>query len=257
MNVPDQFDLSGRIAVVTGGTRGIGLAIAEGLASTGATVVPTSRTESDVEAAIQTVESHGVDSLAVPTDVTDDDDVRALFEQTADAFGGIDVVVNNAGVNPASALGRPENVDPEGYDFVLDVNLRGAFRCAQEAAAYLGESDGGSLINIASVGGLVGLPRQHPYVASKHGLVGVTKSIALDWAPDVRANVVAPGYVATELTAEVRENDTLRQSIVDRTPLDRFADLAELAGPVVFLASDAASYVTGTCLAVDGGWTAR
>ncbi|WP_224270302.1 SDR family NAD(P)-dependent oxidoreductase [Haloprofundus salinisoli] len=257
MNALDQFDLTGRVAVVTGGTRGIGLAIAEGLASAGATVVPTSRTESDVEAAAETVESHGVESLVVPTDVTDDDDIRALFEQTADAFGGVDVVVNNAGVNPAAALGRPENVDPDGYDFVLDVNLRGAFRCAQEAAEHLAESDGGSLVNVASVGGVVGLPRQHPYVASKHGLVGVTKSIALDWAPDVRANVVAPGYVATDLTAEVRENEKLRQSIVDRTPLDRFADPEELAGPVVFLASDAASYVTGACLAVDGGWTAR
>ncbi|KTG10732.1 dehydrogenase [Haloprofundus marisrubri] len=257
MNALDSFDLSGRVAVVTGGTRGIGLAIAEGLASAGATVVPTSRTESDVEAAAETIESYGVDSLVSPTDVTDDDDIHALFEETADAFGGVDVVVNNAGVNPAAALGRPEDVDTEGYEFVLDVNLGGAFRCAQESAKYLAESDGGSLVNVASVGGLVGLPRQHPYVASKHGLVGVTKSIALDWAPDVRANVVAPGYVATDLTEEVRENETLKQSIIDRTPLSRFADPEELAGPVVFLASDAASYVTGACLAVDGGWTAR
>lgn len=257
MNIIDQFDLTGRVAVVTGGTRGIGLAIADGLAAAGATVIPTSRTISDVEAARTRVESHGVESLAIPTDVTEDSDIEALFERTADTFGGIDIVVNNAGVNPSAALGRPEDVDSEGYDVTLDINLRGAFRCTQEAAPYLNESEGGSLINIASVGGIVGLPRQHPYVASKHGLVGMTKSIALDWAPDVRANVIAPGYVATDLTTELRESDKLRQSIIDRTPLDRFADPEELAGPAVFLASDAASYVTGSCLTVDGGWTSK
>ena len=127
-------------------------------------------------------------------------------------------------MNPPAALGRPEDVDLAGYDVTLDVNLRGAFRCTQEAAPYLNESDGGSVINIASVGGVVGLPRQHPYVASKHGLIGMTKSIALDGSPDIRANVIAPGYVATDLTTELRENDDLRQSIIDRTPLDRFAE---------------------------------
>ena len=110
------------------------------------------------------------------------------------------------------------------------------------------------MINVASVGGLVGLPRQHPYVASKHGLVGLTKSIALDWAPDVRVNALAPGYVSTDL---VEENERLRQSVIDRTPLERFAAPEEIGGPAVFLASDAARYITGSCLEVDGGWTSR
>ena len=252
-----QFDLSNKTAVVTGGGRGIGRAIAEGLAIAGADVVPTARTRKDVEAAAAAVRSYGSESLEITTDVTVQDEVEALIEETAAELGGVDVVVNNAGINPDPALGPPESIQFDGLEVTLDVNLKGAFRCAQAAAKELYEADGGSVINVASVGGLVGLPRQHPYVASKHGLVGVTKSMSLDWAPDVRVNALVPGYVRTDLTGDLQEDDDLRKSIVDRTPLDRFADPEEIAGPAVFLASDAASYVTGSSLVVDGGWTAR
>lgn len=251
------LDLSGRVAVVTGGTRGIGRAISLGLAAAGADVVPTSRTTEDVESAVAAVESNGVDSLARPTDVTDADAVADLMESVESEFGRLDVVVNNAGINPHDALGVPESTTEEGTRTTLDVNLEGALRCARAAAPALHADGGGALVNVASVGGLVGLPRQHPYVASKHGLVGVTKSMALDWAPDVRVNAVAPGYVLTELTEGIAADDDLRESVLARTPLDRFAEPEEIAGPVVFLASEAASYVTGACLGVDGGWTAR
>lgn len=254
--MPDQFDVSGKVVVVTGGTRGIGLAISEVFAAAGATVVPTSRSESSVEDAVDTVRDRGAESLVQPTDVADETAVEALFERTTDEFGGVDVVVNNAGLNPDGALGRPEDVSVDDFDFTMDVNLRGAFVCAKTAAETLRDT-GGSVINVASVGGLVGLPRQHPYVASKHGLVGLTKSMALDWAPDVRVNAIAPGYVSTDLTEDLEANDRLRQSVLDRTPLDRFADPEDIAGPALFLASDAANYVTGTILTVDGGWTAR
>jgi NAD(P)-dependent dehydrogenase (short-subunit alcohol dehydrogenase family) len=252
----DAFDLSGTVAVVTGGTRGIGRAIAAGFADAGADVVPTGRTEETVEAAVEDVRQRGASSLVRPTDVTDHGAVTDLFEDVESELGGVDAVVNNAGVNPDAALGPPEAVDPEAFDATVDVNLRGAFDCARAAAESLAER-GGVVVNVASVGGIVGLPRQHPYVASKHGLVGLTKSMALDWAPDVRVNALAPGYVATDLTADLREDERLRASVLDRTPLDRFADPEEIAGPAVFLASEAASFVTGECLAVDGGWTAR
>lgn len=252
----ELFDLTGRVAVVTGGTRGIGRAVARAFADAGANVVPTSRNEDAVDDAVADVRERGADSLACPVDVTDEDDVERLFDRVETELGGVDAVVNNAGVNPDGALGRPEEVDAEAFEFTVDVNLEGAFLCAKHAAERL-QGSGGSLINVASVGGLVGLPRQHPYVASKHGLVGLTRSMALDWAPDVRVNAVAPGYVSTELTAELESNDRLRRSILDRTPLDRFADPEEIAGPVLFLASDAASFVTGSCLTVDGGWTSR
>lgn len=249
-----ELDLSGRTAVVTGGSRGIGRAITLGFADAGANAVPLSRTEADVAAVVESVRDRGVESRIETLDVADSDAVEACFDRIDDELG-IDIVVNNAGINPDSALGTPEAVDDEGFDSVVDVNLGGAFACARAAADSI--ADGGCLINVASVGGLVGLPRQHPYVASKHGLVGLTKSLALDWAPDARVNCLAPGYVATELTAEVQENETLRRSIIDRTPLDRFADPEEIAGPAVFLASDLASYTTGETLSVDGGWTAR
>jgi NAD(P)-dependent dehydrogenase (short-subunit alcohol dehydrogenase family) len=256
-DIAEQFDLSGDIAVVTGASRGIGRAIAIGLGEAGATVVPTARTESALEETVSRIEAVGGTGLAVSSDVSEQHSVEALFDRTVEEFGGVDVLVNNAGMNPDSALGKPETIDIDGFDGTIAVNLRGAFLCAQTAAEYLQDGTSGSVINIASVAGVVGLPRQHPYVASKHGLVGMTKSMALDWAPDVRVNAIAPGYVETEFIDEALESDSIRQSLLDQTPLDRFAAPEEMAGPAVFLSSEASSYVTGSCLTVDGGWTAK
>jgi NAD(P)-dependent dehydrogenase (short-subunit alcohol dehydrogenase family) len=255
MAVDLEFGMEGRTVVVTGGSRGIGRAISVGFAEAGANVVPLARDESALEDAVAAIRERGVQSRLEPVDVTDSGAVGDCFDRLADQLG-VDVVVNNAGVNPGSALGPPGGIGDEGLRTVLAVNLEGAFACARAAESAL-QSSGGALVNVASVGGVVGLPRQHPYVASKHGLVGLTKSLGLDWAPDVRVNCLAPGYVTTDLTAGLRDDEALRRSIEQRTPLDRFADPAEVAGPAVFLASDLASYVTGETLAVDGGWTAR
>lgn len=253
MSILDAFDCSGKTAVVTGASRGIGRAIALALAEAGADVVPAARSEETLETVVDGIEQRGGESLLQPTDVTDESEIRELFEQINEELGPVNVLVNNAGINPEDALGKPESIEMDGYDRTLDVNLGGAFRCTKIA----GERGVESVVNVASVGGLVGLPRQHPYVASKHGLVGLTKSTAIDWAPERRVNAVAPGYVATELTKEAMDDDALRESLLSRTPLERFAEPEEIAAPVVFLASDAASYITGSCLGVDGGWTAR
>ncbi len=255
--MPDRFDLSGRVAVVTGGSRGIGRAITEGMAAAGAAVVPAARTGDAVSQVARDIREAGGQAHGATVDVADPESVDALIAETVDAFGGIDIVVNNAGVNPDEALGRPEDVSADGFEQTVAVNLQGAFTCAQAAADHLQASDDGCLINVASVGGLVGLPRQHPYVASKHGIVGLTKSMALDWAPDVRVNAIAPGYVATEFIEGALDDESIRQSLLEQTPLERFADPSEIAGPAIFLASDAASFVTGSTLSVDGGWTCQ
>lgn len=252
-----EIDLSGSTAVVTGGTRGIGLAIAEALARAGADVVPTSRTEEDVRDAVDAVRERGSESIVVTTDVTDRSAVRQLFERTAEELGSVDIVVNNAGINPTTSMGRPEDLEPEAFDAAIDVNLRGAFACTHEAGEYLLDNGGGSVINVASISGVVGTPRQHSYVASKHGLIGLTKSVALDWAPEVRVNAIAPGYVSTDLTAPIEANEELHSSILADIPVDRFASPEEVADAALFLASDMATYVTGECLVVDGGWTAE
>lgn len=251
----DRFDLSGSVALVTGASRGIGEAIAVGFADAGADVAVVARSREALEATADRVRDAGARAVVATADVTDDAAVAAAFETAADELGPVDTLVNNAGVNPY--FGRTGELDVETWEHILAVNATGTFRCTRAFGRRVLERDGtGAIVNIGSVGSVRGLPYQAPYTASKHAIAGLTRALAVEWAPDVRVNAIAPGYVKTDLTEGVRENESIREDLLADIPQDRFAEPEEVAGPAVYLASDAASYVTGAVHAVDGGMTA-
>ena len=246
------FDLHGKVAIVTGGGRGLGRAIARGLAAHGARIVLSGRTAETLEAMAAEI---GPDALAHTGDIAVEANVIALRDAALARFGRIDVLVNNAGVNPIYKT--IEKTTLEEWQHILGINLTGTFLCAKHIGGAMAESGGGSVINISSVAGHVGLRRSVPYCATKGGVELMTKALALDWASKgVRVNCIAPGYFETDLTAGMIANETLSAKLLGQTPLGRFGRDPDLVGAAVFLASDASAYVTGQSLAVDGGYLA-
>lgn len=255
MNSRARFDLDGKVAVVTGGGQGIGRAIAEALAEHGATVVACGRSRETLESTAGVIRDRGGAVQALRLDVTSDEDMGRGRDWLAREFGGIDVLVNNAGINPH--YGSIEKTSMEEWNQILAVNLTGVFRCCRELGGLMLGKGGGSIINISSIAGRVGLKRQVPYGAAKGGVEQLTKSLAHDWAEHgVRVNAIAYGFVATDLTAGMLRHEHIAPRLLARIPMGRFARLDEVAGAAVFLASDASSYITGHSLLVDGGWTA-
>jgi len=250
MGILDKFRLDGQVAIVTGASSGLGVAFAKALAEAGADVVLAARRAAKLKDTAQLVEAAGRRALIVQADVSLPEDCRRIAQEAA-GFGTVSILVNNAGVGTAVPASRET---PEQFRGVIDVNLNGAFWMAQAAAAAM--TSGGSIINISSVLGLMsgGLP-QAAYSASKAGLMGLTRDLAAQWSSrkGIRVNAIAPGYFASEMT------DTYPPGYLDanlaRTPLRRMGDPEELAAAVVFLASAAGGYVTGTTLVVDGGIT--
>ena len=250
------YDLTGRVCIVTGGGRGIGRGISEGLAAFGAKVVMTGRTEATLAEAATAIREKGGEAIGHAADISSEGDVLALRDATIARYGRIDVLVNNAGINPIYKSLERTALDE--WQTIIDTNLTGLFLCCKHLGTPMVTQGKGSIINISSIAGHVGLKRSVPYCASKGGVELLTKALAIDWAPKgVRVNTIAPGYFETDLTAGVRGKDELARPLLDRTPLDRFGKLDDIAGAVVFLASDASAYVTGASLAVDGGWTAE
>ena len=251
MPLSNDFDLTGKVCVVTGGGRGIGRGMAEGLARHGATVVLSGRTQATLEEAAAAIG----DRASVQTcDVSNETDVVALRDAVLAKHGKIDVLVNNAGVDPIFKVIERTSLDE--WLHIVTVNLTGTFLCCK----YLGGTiqAGGSVINISSVAGHGGLPRSVPYCASKGGVEMMTKALAVDWAKrGVRVNTLAPGWVDTDLTHELLGHDVHGKRMLDRTPMGRFAVPNDMAGGVVFLASDASAFMTGQSLVIDGGWTAE
>jgi NAD(P)-dependent dehydrogenase (short-subunit alcohol dehydrogenase family) len=248
--VTADFDLTGKVCVVTGAGRGIGRGMAEGLARNGATVVLAGRTRATLDEAATAI---GDQAIVQPTDVSKEADVIALRDATLARCGKIDVLVNNAGVDPI--FKGIERTSLDEWRHVIDINLTGMFLCCKYIGGAM--SKGGSVINVSSVAGHVGLLRSVPYCASKGGVELMTKALALDWATrGVRVNTLAPGWVDTDLTHELLHHEVHGPRLAAGTPLGRFATPNDMAGGVVFLASDASAFMTGQSLVIDGGWTA-
>ena len=249
----NPFDLTGKVAVVTGANTGIGQAIAVALATAGADVACVGRTPAEDTAA--QIRALGRKAGIVSADLSTIGPVQRVVDETLETLGGLDILINNAGI-----IRRADSVDftEEDWDAVVDTNLKSVFFLCQAAGRHMIRNGGGKIVNIASMLTFQGGVRVPSYTASKSGVGGLTKLLANEWAAKgVNVNAIAPGYIATANTAALRADEVRNRSILDRIPAGRWGDAADLAGAAVFLSSAAADYVQGHILAVDGGWLAR
>ncbi len=247
----DLFDLHGKVAIVTGGNGGIGLGIARGLAQAGACVAIAGRNEEKTSAAQAELGEH---SLGMRVDVTDAADVQRMVEQTVERFGGLDIMVANAGMNIRKT---PESYALEEWQQIIDTNLTSVFTCSQAAFPEFQRRGGGKILTIGSMTSIFGFDVGSVYAATKGGVVQLTRSLASAWAKDnIQVNCVLPGWIDTDLTRRARHNLAgLNERVVNRTPARRWGTPADLAGAAVFLCSPASDFITGTALPIDGGFS--
>lgn len=251
----DLFSLKGKVAIVTGGNGGIGLGISQGLAGAGCNLVIAARNQAKTaEAAKSLKKEFNVEVFGIQVDVINEEQVQLMVEKTMEKFGKIDILVNNAGINIRKF---PQEYTIKEWDEVLTVNLRSAFLCSKIIYPALKKGGGGKIINIGSMTSIFGGAKLAPYGASKGGVVQLTRSLAVAWAPDnIQVNAILPGWINTELTIRARQElPGLEERVVSRTPLGRWGNPADLAGAAVFLASKAADFITGVALPVDGGFS--
>ena len=251
-----MFDLSGRVAIVTGGNGGIGLGIARGLARAGARVVVAARNAAKSEAAVAELSTVGKGAFAIEVDVTDEASVSALVARTVEQAGRVDILVNNAGINIRK---RPDECTLEEWRRVVDTNLTSAFLCSRAVYPAMKAAGGGKIINIGSMLSIFGTAITPAYGASKGGIVQFTKSQAVAWGPDnIQANAILPGWIDTDLTKNARRHvPALHDSVIARTPVGRWGGVDDFQGVAVFLASRASDFVTGAVIAVDGGFSSQ
>jgi 2-deoxy-D-gluconate 3-dehydrogenase len=251
----DLFDLSGKVALVTGGNGGIGKGIVRGFAGCGADVVIVARNPQKTEEAVREVESEfGVRVLGLQADVKEEDQVLAMVEKARQTMGRIDILVNNAGINIRK---MPQEYLASEWDEILAVNLRSAFLCSKAVYPSMKEAGGGKIINIGSMTSIMAGGKLAPYGASKGGILQLTRSLAVAWAPDnIQVNAILPGWIDTDLTRQARKDlPGLNERVISRTPAGRWGVPDDLRGAAVFLASRASDFVTGVGLPVDGGFS--
>ncbi|RYF34817.1 MAG: SDR family oxidoreductase [Comamonadaceae bacterium] len=249
-----MFDLTGKVALVTGGNGGIGLGMAQGLAQAGARVVVAARNEEKSAAAVDALKALGSDAFAVAVDVTSEASINALFGAVAERCGRLDILVNNAG----STVRKPvDQLSLAEWNQVMDTNLTSAFLCSRAAHPQLKAAGGGKIINIGSMMSIFGAPYAPAYGASKGGIVQLTRACAASWAADgIQVNAILPGWIQTALTDGAREQVAgLNERVIARAPAGRWGQPDDLAGTAVFLASAASDFVTGTAIPVDGGYS--
>ena len=250
----NRFDLTGKVVIVTGGARGIGLALARGLGEVGAAIVLTDLLREDVQNSSKALEEKGLKSMGIYADVSNAESVEKMAEETLKRFGKIDILVNNAGVSIGKSV---EDTEEKDWDFVLDVNLKGPFLCSKIVGKYMIQQKKGKIINITSVVERVGADFRSAYCASKGGLAQFTKVLAIEWGKyNINVNAIAPGLIWTPRTEAYEKAEPGRyDKILNRLSLRRWGRPEDLIGTAIFLASEASDYLTGQTIFVDGGWT--
>ena len=250
------FDLSGKVAIITGGSKGLGLAMAEGLASAGANIMIVNRNKAEGEAAAAKIqETYGVKAHAYATDVTVQAETEAMAKATMGTLGRIDILINSAGINIRGAI---DELSSEDFQKVMDVNVTGTWLCSRAVTPFMKAQKDGRIINMASTLGLVGLANRTPYTASKGAVVQMTRALGLELAAyNINVNAICPGPFLTEMNIPIAGTPEAKKFIVGATALARWGELPEIQGAAIFLASPAARYMVGSMVTVDGGWTAK
>jgi NAD(P)-dependent dehydrogenase (short-subunit alcohol dehydrogenase family) len=255
LDAKELFSCEGKTALVTGSAQGLGEDISIGLAHFGASLVL-----SDIaypERTLQRIEAMGINCIAIEADISDEKQVENLADSALSAYGKVDILVNNAGISQLSFT-PSEELPINEWNRVVDTNLKGTFLCCQKIGKQMVDAGGGNIVNIATTAGITGVPRAPAYCSSKAGVILLTKSLALEWARyQIRVNAIAPHYLETQLTQGLRESPKVKEALIGQIPLRRFGKTSEVVGAVIFLCSEASSYVTGAVIPVDGGYLAQ